>query len=109
MGLPGVPMILPAGGGSGRLLFESTAAAPPADQVVWGRDGRTIYYKAHDLQGRASLWAVSAAGGRPRQLVRFDDPERQSTRRDFATDGTRLFFTIDDRQSDIFVAELIER
>ena len=104
----GSVMILPAEGGSGRLLFETTATAPPADQVVWGPDGRTIYYKFHDLQGHTSLWAVSAAGGRPRQLVRFDDPARQSSRKDFATDGKRLYFTIEDRQSDIFVAELIQ-
>jgi hypothetical protein len=52
---------------------------------------------------------VSAEGGRPRLLVRFTDPERQSSRRDFATDGSRLYFAIEDRQSDVFVAEMIAR
>ena len=50
-----------------------TPTAPPAEQAEWSPDGRTLYYKAHDAQGRASFWAVNAAGGRPRVLVRFND------------------------------------
>ena len=38
---------------------------------------------------------------------RFTDPNRPSCRRDFATDGKRFFFAIEDRQSEVFVAELI--
>jgi hypothetical protein len=52
---------------------------------------------------------VKASGGRPRLLVRFTDPERQSSRRDFATDGRRLYFAMEDRQSDVYVAELDRR
>jgi hypothetical protein len=81
---------------------------PPADDCLWSADGRTLYYKAHDAQGRASLWSVSAEGGTPRLLVRFDDPDRQSARKDFAMDARRFFFAIEDRQSDVFVAELLE-
>jgi hypothetical protein len=39
-------------------------------------------------------------------LVRFSDLDRQSNRRDFATDGKRFYFPIEDRQSDVFVAEM---
>ena len=80
--------------------------APPAERVEWNPDGRTLYYKAHDAQGRASFWAVNAAGGVPRLLVRFTDLNRPSSRRDFATDGKRFYFAIEDRQSDVFVADL---
>jgi hypothetical protein len=52
---------------------------------------------------------VNAAGGRPRLLVRFNDLSRPSSRRDFAVDENRLFFAIEDRQSDVFVAELITK
>jgi hypothetical protein len=41
--------------------------------------------------------------------VRFPNPDRQSSRRDFAVDGRRLYFAIEDRQSDVYVAELIPR
>ena len=73
----------------------------------WSRDGRTIHFKASDRAGRGSIWALPATGGRPRLLVRFDDPERPSYRSPgWATDGRRFYFTINDRQSDIYVAEL---
>ena len=100
-------VVMPAARGPARRVFEPGAGIPAAEAVQWSPDGRTLYYKAHDALGRASIWGVSAAGGRPRQLVRFDDPNWQSNRPDFATDGKRFYFTVEDRQSDIYVAELV--
>jgi hypothetical protein len=76
---------------------------------VVSEDGRTLYFKSHDAQGQASLWAVPLSGGRPRLLVRFDAGLGSSNRPDFATGAGRFFFTIEDRQSDIWVAEVIGR
>ncbi|HEX5576309.1 MAG TPA: hypothetical protein VFX42_10580, partial [Gemmatimonadales bacterium] len=109
VGSAGPVMVIPAAGGVPRRLFEPGPAAPPAAMAVWSPDGRTVYYKAHNAEGRTSFWAVSAAGGAPRLLVRFPNPDRQSSRRDFAVDGRRLYFAIEDRQSDVFVAEMISR
>ena len=36
-------------------------------------------------------------------------PDRQSRRQDFATDGRRFYFAIEDRQSDVFVAEMVRK
>jgi Tol biopolymer transport system component len=105
----GPVMVVPAAGGVPRRLFEPGPAAPEAGQVLWSPDGRKVYYKAHDAEGRTSFWAVSATGGAPRLLVRFPNPDRQSSRKDFAVDGRRLYFAIEDRQSDVFVAEMIPR
>ncbi|HWC72362.1 MAG TPA: hypothetical protein VG454_00395, partial [Gemmatimonadales bacterium] len=77
--------------------------------AIWSPDGRTLYCKVHDARGFTSFWSVSAQGGRPRLLLRMDDPAWQSTRNDFATDGKRLFFDVEDRQSDVFVAQLVPR
>ncbi len=107
--LTGPVMVVPADGGSVRHVYDPSPTAPPAEWVEWSSDGRTLYYKAHDAQGRASFWVVNAAGGSPRLLVRFNDLNRPSSRRDFAVDATRLFFAIEDRQSDVFVAEMISR
>jgi hypothetical protein len=107
--IPGPVMVVPATGGVPRRLFDPSPAAPQAGQVLWSADDRLIYYKAHDAEGRTSIWAVSANGGTPRQLVRFPNPDRQSSRKDFASDGRRLYFAIEDRQSDVFVAEMISR
>ena len=63
-------------------------------------NGREVYFKSHDRNDlRASLWSVPVDGGRPRLLVRFDDPERASNRFDFASDGKRFYFTIEDRRA----------
>jgi Tol biopolymer transport system component len=102
-------MVIPAAGGAPRRLFEPGPAAPEATQALWSPDGQTVYYKAHDAEGRTSFWAVSATGGAPRLLVRFPNPDRQSSRKDFTADGRRLYFAIEDRQSDVFVAEMISR
>ena len=99
--------MLPAAGGPSRLLYTPGDSLPLAERARWSPDGRTLYFKAHDAAGRTSFWSISALGGRPRLLVRFDDPSWQSNRKDFATDGKRFFFPVEDRQSDVFVAELI--
>ncbi len=84
-------------------------ADPSVERVEWSPDGRSIFFKSLDASGQASFWVIPAAGGRPRLLVRFDDPGRPSSRPDFATDGRRFYFTIEDRRSDISVAEVIHR
>jgi hypothetical protein len=46
-------------------------------------------------------------GGAPTRLVRFDDPRRPSLRRDFATDGQRLYYAVADPASDVYIVELV--
>jgi len=100
--------LIPAAGGAPRRVTElpETARGSEPPNASWSLDGRTIYFKASDREGRASIWAVAATGGHPRLLVRFDDPAKPSYRPQWATDGRRFYFTINDRQSDIYVAEL---
>ena len=80
-----------------------------AELAIFSANGRELYFKSHDARGRASFWSMPATGGRPRLLVRFDDPARASNRFEFASDGRRFYFTVEDRQSDIWVAEAIRR
>jgi len=82
---------------------------PIAESVQVGPDGRTLYFKSHDERGRAALWSVPLQGGRPTLLVRLDDPGRPSSRTDFAVGGDRLYFTLDDRRSNIFITSVTAR
>jgi Tol biopolymer transport system component len=75
--------------------------------VQWSADGKAIFYKAFDAEGRSSIWSVSAGGGQPKLLARFDDPTRPSSRPEFATDGKRLYFSIGQHQSDVWTVELV--
>jgi hypothetical protein len=76
------------------------------ESVAASDDGRTVYFKSHDSDGRASIWRVPVGGGRPQLVVRFTDPTRESSRADFAAGAGRFFFTLEDRQSDIWIAEI---
>jgi serine/threonine-protein kinase len=100
-------MIIPAGGGPPRRVLASSGA-PLVESVLWSRDGRTLYLKTHDSDGHPEFWTVDVAGGVPRLLVRLG-PHQESARRDFAVDETRLYFTLENRQSDVYVAELQPR
>ena len=100
--------LIDPGGGAPRLLIDTGVQAPSRKPLLaqWAPDGRTVYYKALDAEGRASIWAIPAEGGTPRLLVRFDDPARPSPRAEFATDGKRLYFTVSERESDIWQVAL---
>lgn len=100
---------VPVGGGGATQVSATAGTEPQPESVQWDRDGRTLYYKTHDASGRASFWSISAAGGRPRLLVHFDDIARPSSRADFATEGQRFYFAIEDRQSNVFVAEVSKK
>jgi len=84
-----------------RLVEDGETAEAVAQ--VWDPGGLSLYVKGRNPDGRASFWKVPVAGGPARLLVRFDDPDRPSGRQEFATDGRRLYFTIDARESDVWV------
>ena len=88
---------------------SDTIRDPIVEDPHWAADGKGVYFKSHDPQGQASIWYMPLAGGRPRELVRFDDPTRPSFRPNMSTDGKRFFFTINDRQADVWVADVVRR
>ncbi|HZD04707.1 MAG TPA: hypothetical protein VE173_07310 [Longimicrobiales bacterium] len=107
----GVIEVIPPFEGDGRVVYAPRPGTddPEPERVIVSGDGRTLYFKSHDADGRASLWSVPTSGGTPRLLVRFDDPSRPSIRADFAAGAGRFFFTMEDRQADIWTADMVER
>jgi len=99
-------MITPVDSGPLRTVVDpARTGAPGVTTPMWTRDGRTIVYKSWDRHGVASFWSVPAAGGAPRELARIDDPLRPSYRPGWALGSTRIYFTIEDRQSNVWVME----
>ena len=103
--------LIPSDSGDARTIYAVTDTIndPIVEDPHWAPDGRGLYFKSHDQTGQASIWYVSVGGGRPRLLVRFDDPERPSYRLNISTDGKRFFFTINDRQSDVWIADVSQK
>jgi len=103
-----IRLIAPEGGDS-RILVEggSPLEGHTPYFLAWSADGQDVYIKTRDPEGGAGLWSVPVDGGEPRLLVRLDDPMRPSLRNEFATDGSRFFFTIGQQESDLWVMDLI--
>jgi Tol biopolymer transport system component len=80
---------------------------PGVSSPRYALDGRILFLGI--VGGRRGFYAASAGSGPARLLVRFDDPLRQPWYAAFHSDGTRLFFTLDDRESDIWVADVRAR
>jgi len=95
--------------GDTRVVYAPAAGDPSAESVELSDDGRLVYFKSHDAQGRAAIWSVPVEGGQPQLRVRFTDDARPSLRADFGIGGGRFFFTTEDRQSDVWVAGLVRR
>ena len=99
-------VVVAADSGASRVLYVAPDSAPPPETAVWSRDGRSIYFKSHDAAGRAMISVMPASGGTPRPIVRFPDLTRPSSRQGFAASATRFYFPIEDRQSNVWIAEL---
>ena len=105
--LGGSLLVVSTDSGRPRTLIDaSVTGSPRAEQSEWSADGRTIYFNSHDERSNGSFWSIPASGGTPTQLVRVDDPARPSYRPEWALRNNRLYFTIDQRESDVWVIEI---
>ena len=108
----GAIRVVSAAGGPARtlaLVSDFSGSAVELHDVAWARDGSRLFAKAGDLVTGPGIWAIPREGGPLSQVVRFDDASRPSHRREIATDGTWIYFTVDDRQGDVHVLEVTGR
>jgi hypothetical protein len=93
-----------------RLLYTASSRSndsiPIPESVLPSWDGTSVFFKAHDRQGRASFWRVPIAGGAPQKIVQFPNVDHRSNRRDFGVDAKRFYFTFEDQQSNIWIADV---
>ena len=76
--------------------------------LTWAKDG-LIYFTDQDSQGNASIWSLSPAGGEPRLLVRFDPLLHSSFRAALTVANGRIYFTSEDRESNVWAMEIKRR
>ena len=92
------------GEATSRVLYDGTNTfAPNPVAIRWSPDSRTVYMKTFDGRGNAAIWSLGLDGSAPRQLVRFDEPLRPTRRPEFAVDAKRLYFTLAESESDVWV------
>ena len=103
---PGGLVLVPANGGPARRLASPYSTAG-WDFPQWSADGRTVYHLSDDASGDVvSVVAVPVDGAPPWIAVRFDDPTRPWHRFGFRVRNGRFYFTLGDRESDIWVADV---
>jgi Tol biopolymer transport system component len=102
---PGGLVIVPGDGGAGRRLPSPYSTAGWAFPQ-WSADGRTVFHISEDSGRVFGVIAVPVDGRRPWVAIRFDDPSRPWHRFGFRVAAGRVFFTLGDRQSDIWVADV---
>jgi Tol biopolymer transport system component/tRNA A-37 threonylcarbamoyl transferase component Bud32 len=106
VGCAGVGLVLLSPDGDRARLLVRDVARPSLASAAWSSDGRTLYYLAGDSLGVHSVNAAPASGGKSRVLIRFDDPARPWHRYGFRVHGGRIYFTLGDLQSDIWVTQV---
>jgi TolB protein len=97
-------VIAPVDGGPARRLtsrFSTEGWAFPQ----WSADGRTVFHVSED-SGRVVAVGVPVDGGPAREVVRFDDPNRPWHRYGFRIRAGRIFLTLGNRESDVWVADI---
>ncbi len=97
----GLLKIMPADSGAERTVVQ---AAGDLAWLAWPRNG-PIYYSIHDARGNASIWSVSPDKGPARLLINLDPALHPSLRSTIAIGNGRLYFSAEDRESDIWVME----
>ncbi len=98
--------IVPSDSGASRVIYTAPGGVPAPEMVLVSRDGRSIYFKTHDAEGHAMISVVPFTGGTARPVVRFPDLTRPSFRQGFGLSATRFYFPIEDRQSNVWIADL---
>jgi Tol biopolymer transport system component len=87
------------------VLTDRASLGAASRSVGWSSDGMRVYFLSAD-SASTNLYAVPAAGGLARLVVRFDDPSRPWHRYGFEIFRDRFYFTVGDQQSDIWVAKV---
>lgn len=77
--------------------------------IAWDPKRPLLWMLGHDQRGRSGIWVMPARGGPPRKAVDLDDPSGRTNGPTLATDGQRLYFTVDEHLSNIRWAILRER
>ena len=70
------------------------------------KDGKTYYVFANHRDGRMGLWGVPMAGGTPHLVVAADDPQSIFAAGPFSVTRDRVYLSVSEYASDIWVAKL---
>lgn len=101
--------VIASTGGSPRILLRPPPVTQPTRILVWSRDGRSIYYRLRESDGRLTLLRLPLDGKPSVTVARQRDASKSGARSDWTTDGRRFFYTIQSHEGDIWTVEISGR
>jgi len=101
---------IPRDSGAKRTVYTPQAGSidPTANQLIW-LDASTIWFVGSDTRGRGGIWSVPANGGEASLRVDLANPSALAHGPGFTSDGSRFYFTLEERFSNVAWAELVRR
>jgi len=103
--------LIPADSGPVHVLYapKPDSNDPRATFLAWDAGRSDIWFLGHDSAGQGGIWAIPLRGGPPRLVVDFHDEMGRVNGPTLASDGQRLYFTLDERFSNVRWAELVRK
>jgi len=87
--------VLPLAGGPSRVVAQpEDVGGDRLKRPTWVPAEAALLARAERAGGLGGIWWIPLGGGKPREIIRFDDPKRPVYRDDFTTDGERVYFNI---------------
>lgn len=95
--------LIPADSGTVQVLHVPSpdSAAAIVTFLAWDPHRPLLWMLGHDRRNRNGIWVMSAAGGTPRLAVDLGEPAGWENGPALATDGSRLYFTLEERLSNV--------
>jgi Tol biopolymer transport system component/tRNA A-37 threonylcarbamoyl transferase component Bud32 len=103
--LGGALGVVPVDSGPPRILMDG-AHGIDADKAYWTANGTQLIFRGHDPRGRAAVFSIPAVGGTPRLLAVFEDPNISTVRGGWGFADGRMYYSAEERQSDVWVMEV---
>jgi serine/threonine-protein kinase len=103
--LGGALGVVPVDSGPPRILIDG-ARGITANQAFWTANGTQLIFRGHDSRGRSAVFSIPASGGTPRLLAVFEDRTMSTVRGGWGFDRDRMYFSAEERQSDVWVMEV---
>jgi Tol biopolymer transport system component len=102
--------VVPAGGGSPRVVGTPQNQADGGVGWAFSRDSKFVYYFSHkSANGKSGVWRVPATGGTPQPVAWYDGVPGGFSRAVLRVRGDRLYINIGDPESDVWVTEIVGR
>lgn len=107
--LDGAVQLIPRDSGAVKTVYAPKPASgePQATFLTW-REPDQIWMLGHGRNAQG-IWSLSLRTGRPRLLVRMDNPIGKTIGPAFSADKSNFYFALSERFSNVQIAELVRR